>query len=57
MDIAFIKTMVFLAIYAIGVLTSMFVVRKVIVWMSTRDIRKELKKNNCCETVKPKTRI
>ena len=30
-DIAFIKTMVFLAIYAVGVLTSLFVVRKVIV--------------------------
>lgn len=40
-DAAFIKTMVFLALYAIGVLASMFVLRKTIVYVLTRDIRKE----------------
>ena len=50
-DAAFIKTMVFLVLYAIGVLASMFVLRKTIVYVLTRDIRKELN-NNCCKTVR-----
>lgn len=35
-DIAFIKTMVLLTVYAIGILASMFVLRKVIVGITTR---------------------
>lgn len=41
-DIAFTKTMLFLTIYAIGILTTMFVLRKTIVKISTRDIEKKL---------------
>lgn len=43
-DIAFIKTMMFLILYAIGVLISMFVLRKIIVNVSTQDITKEINK-------------
>ena len=42
-DIAFLQTMVCLALYAIGVLISMFTLRKTIVYFATRDVRKELK--------------
>ena len=37
-NIAFIKTMVFLMVYAISVLASLFALRKIIVRVSTRDI-------------------
>jgi hypothetical protein len=42
-NVAFVKTMLFLTIYAIGVLTTMFMLRKTIVKISTREIEKELK--------------